>query len=71
MLPVDGPREVAGAGHRLNELGAELVREQAAYRVLFEGSPLPMWVHETRAAPHPRGQRRGRSRPTATPAKSS
>ena len=33
-------------GHRLNELGAELVREQAAYRVLFEGSPLPMWVHE-------------------------
>ena len=22
------------------------MREQAAYRVLFEGSPLPMWVHE-------------------------
>ncbi|WP_053226869.1 ATP-binding protein [Solirubrobacter soli] len=46
MLPVDGPREVAGLARRLNELGQELIREQAAYRVLFEGSPLPMWVNE-------------------------
>ncbi|HEY6888002.1 MAG TPA: ATP-binding protein [Solirubrobacter sp.] len=46
MLPVEGPREVATLARRLNELGAELVREQAAYRVLFEGSPLPMWVYD-------------------------
>jgi signal transduction histidine kinase/CheY-like chemotaxis protein len=45
-LPDDGPREVANLARRLNELGAELVREQAAYRILFEGSPLPMWVHD-------------------------
>ena len=25
-------------------------REQEAYRVVFEGSPLPMWVHDTRPA---------------------
>jgi signal transduction histidine kinase len=47
LLPVDGPREVAGLARRLNELGQELIREQAAYRVLFEGSPLPMWVYDT------------------------
>jgi signal transduction histidine kinase len=46
LLPVDGPREVAGLARRLNELGQELIREQAAYRVLFEGTPLPMWVHD-------------------------
>jgi signal transduction histidine kinase len=46
LLTVSGPREVAGLAHRLNLLGQELIREQAAYRVLFEGSPLPMWVHD-------------------------
>jgi signal transduction histidine kinase/CheY-like chemotaxis protein len=30
----------------MNELGASLAREQAAYRTLFEGSPLPTWVHD-------------------------
>jgi signal transduction histidine kinase len=46
MLSVEGPREVATLARRLNDLGQELIREQAAYRVLFEGSPLPMWVHD-------------------------
>jgi len=45
-VSVAGPAEVATLGQRLNELGAAISREQAAYRVLFDGSPLPMWVHD-------------------------
>jgi signal transduction histidine kinase/CheY-like chemotaxis protein len=45
-VTVSGPTEVQSLAHHMNELGASLVREQAAYRVLFEGSPLPMWVHD-------------------------
>ena len=46
-VTVGGPEEVRSLAGHMNELGASLVREQAAYRVLFEGSPLPMWVHDT------------------------
>ena len=46
-VTVAGPREVRSLAGHMNQLGASLVREQAAYRVLFEGSPLPMWVHDT------------------------
>jgi signal transduction histidine kinase/CheY-like chemotaxis protein len=45
-VTVEGPTEVRSLAHHMNELGASLVREQAAYRVLFEGSPLPTWVHD-------------------------
>ena len=46
-VTVGGPQEVRSLAGHMNQLGASLVREQAAYRVLFEGSPLPMWVHDT------------------------
>jgi signal transduction histidine kinase/CheY-like chemotaxis protein len=46
-VTVSGPSEVRSLAGHMNELGASLAREQAAYRVLFEGSPLPMWVHDT------------------------
>ncbi|HEX6027262.1 MAG TPA: ATP-binding protein [Solirubrobacter sp.] len=45
-VAVTGPTEVRSLAHHMNQLGASLVREQAAYRTLFEGSPLPMWVHD-------------------------
>ncbi len=47
-VTVAGPSEVRSLAGHMNELGASLVREQAAYRVLFEGSPLPMWVHDAK-----------------------
>ena len=59
-VPVDGPARGRLAGPPAQRARAALVREQAAYRVVFEGSPLPMWVHERDVAPHPRGQRRRR-----------
>ncbi len=48
-VTVGGPQEVRSLAGHMNQLGASLVREQAAYRVLFEGSPLPMWVHDTKS----------------------
>jgi signal transduction histidine kinase len=45
-VDVEGPAEVATLATRLNELGAALTREQEAYRVLFEASPLPKWVYD-------------------------
>ena len=45
-VTVAGPREVASLAARLNELAGAVRREQEAYRVVFEGSPLPMWVHD-------------------------
>ncbi|MDA0166611.1 ATP-binding protein [Solirubrobacter ginsenosidimutans] len=46
-VTVAGPSEISSLARRLNELAVALRREQEAYRVVFEGSPLPMWVHET------------------------
>jgi signal transduction histidine kinase/CheY-like chemotaxis protein len=46
-VSVEGPTEIARLAERLNELGTVIAREQAAYRVLFDGSPLPMWVHDS------------------------
>ena len=46
-VTVAGPAEVASLAHRLNELASAVRREQEAYRVVFEGSPLPMWVHDS------------------------
>ena len=46
-MTVAGPSEVSSLARRLNELAVAVRREQEAYRVVFEGSPLPMWVHET------------------------
>ena len=57
---------MASLARRLNELASAVRREQEAYRVVFEGSPLPMWVHDVGLAPHPRGQRAPPSTPTAT-----
>jgi PAS domain-containing protein len=37
---------VRSLARRLNDLAVAVRREQEAYRVVFEGSPLPMWVHE-------------------------
>ena len=45
-VTVAGPAEVASLARRLNELATAVRREQEAYRVVFEGSPLPMWVHD-------------------------
>ena len=45
-VTVSGPTEVKALGRRLNELAVAVAREQANYRVLFDGSPLPMWVHD-------------------------
>jgi signal transduction histidine kinase len=45
-VTVAGPAEVASLARRLNELATAVRREQQAYRVIFEGSPLPMWVHD-------------------------
>ena len=45
-VTVAGPREVASLARRLNELAVAVRREQEAYRVVFNGSPLPMWVHD-------------------------
>jgi signal transduction histidine kinase len=45
-VSVDGPTEVASLANRLNELGRAVRREQEAYRIVFQGSPLPMWVHD-------------------------
>jgi signal transduction histidine kinase/CheY-like chemotaxis protein len=44
---VEGPAEVAALATRLNELSEALAREQEAYHALFDGSPLPTWVHDT------------------------
>jgi signal transduction histidine kinase len=46
LVTVAGPKEVASLAHRLNELAVAVRREQEAYRVVFNGSPLPMWVHD-------------------------
>jgi signal transduction histidine kinase len=45
-VTVAGPAEVASLARRLNELATAVRREHQAYRVVFEGSPLPMWVHD-------------------------
>jgi signal transduction histidine kinase len=46
LVTVSGPTEVASLARRLNELAIAVRREQEAYRVVFDGSPLPMWVHD-------------------------
>jgi hypothetical protein len=46
-VTVAGPAEVTSLARRLNDLAVAVRREQEAYRVVFEGSPLPMWVHDT------------------------
>jgi signal transduction histidine kinase/CheY-like chemotaxis protein len=45
-VTVAGPTEVASLARRLNDLATAVRREQEAYRVVFESSPLPMWVHD-------------------------